>query len=265
MTVAALKSAKNYMENGVTLSFAVPFRFLPGTIVASRVLADGTVVPLVSGTDFTTTGGETDDGGTLTLISTVAGAILRIRRSTSRVQAAAYTVSDAFPAKSHEGALDRAMLIDQEQDDQIADTAARALLVPDGETAPGLPVASLRANRFPQFSSDGKTIVMASGTGTDAALRTDLADAATNGLGAALIRYKQAGAGAAARTALDKLRERISVKDFGATGLGVLSEVAAFAAAEARAPRLPPARRSPAHRARGTAEARRASSFRTPP
>jgi hypothetical protein len=169
MTVAALPSKIDFLENGVTTAFAVPFRFLAGTIAATRVLADGTVVALASGVDFSTSGGETDAGGTLTLTgASVSGATLRLRRVTPRAQGATYNDNDRFPAESHEQALDRAMLVDQEQDDKIADTAQRALLVPDGETAPALPPLAGRGDMFLRFSPDGRALLLSTGTADQA-------------------------------------------------------------------------------------------------
>lgn len=49
--------------------------------------------------------------------------------------------------------------------------------------------------------------------------------------GAALIRFLQAGTGAVARTAQDKMRDIVSVKDFGAVGDGVADDTAAINAA----------------------------------
>jgi hypothetical protein len=66
-------------------------------------------------------------------------------------------------------------------------------------------------------------------------LRTDLA--ATGG--SALVGFQQAGTGAASRTPQDELRERISIKQFGAVGDGVADDTAAIAAAHAYAASLP--------------------------
>lgn len=144
MTVAALPASVTYAENGVTTSFAVPFRFkAAGDLIVSRIAA-GVETVLALGTDYTVTGGDTDAGGTLTRLVATNGASLKITRSTARVQPMQYTNGGVFPAKSHEEALDRQMLIGQEQDDQLTDVSSRALMLPPGESAPDLPPASQR-------------------------------------------------------------------------------------------------------------------------
>jgi hypothetical protein len=68
-------------------------------------------------------------------------------------------------------------------------------------------------------------------------LRADLASDAA-GKGAGLVAFKQTGAGAVARIAQDKLRETISVKDFGALGNGVDDDTAAIRLALATGKRV---------------------------
>ena len=65
----------------------------------------------------------------------------------------------------------------------------------------------------------------------DAILRADLADTIDPARGAGLVGFQQVGTGAVARTMLDKAREVVSVKDFGAVGDGVTDDTAAFSAA----------------------------------
>jgi hypothetical protein len=61
-------------------------------------------------------------------------------------------------------------------------------------------------------------------------LRADLASDAA-GKGAALVAFKQSGTGSVPRTVDAKLKESVSVKDFGAVGDGVADDTAAFQAA----------------------------------
>lgn len=134
VTVAALPAVVEYAEDGVSTSFAVPFRFRAATDLIVERIADGNVSPLTIGVDYTVSGGGTDAGGTVTRTAATGGATLRLRRDTTRAQAMRYPTGGRFPAESHEEALDRAMLIAQEQDAALGETAGRALMVPPGET-----------------------------------------------------------------------------------------------------------------------------------
>lgn len=160
MTVAALPATISYIEDGATIAFAVPFRFRsPNDLVVQRIMG-GIAITLQRGVNYSVTGGTTDAGGTLTLTTVVAGSILRISRRTSRAQPMVYSPNDRFPAKSHEEALDRQMLVAQEQDADLQDVAGRALQLPVGEVAPTLPVAAARAGGVLAFRpGDGEAYV----------------------------------------------------------------------------------------------------------
>ncbi len=182
MTVAVQTPTISYTENGATTAFPVPYRYdSPADLRAERLLADGSTVVLVNGTDFTATPGPTNAGGTLTLTTAgPSGARLTIFRRTARTQAADYITSGAFTAESHESALDRAMLVAQEQDADLI----RALKVPVGEVAvPFGSQALAQAGDLLEF--DGAQIAFkpfsltqvgaAQGAAEDAALRAELA------------------------------------------------------------------------------------------
>lgn len=227
MTVAALPASAEYVEDGVSTSFPVPFRFKsPTDLVVDRLLAIGVVVPLVFGVDYAVTGGATDAGGTLIRTAATSGGTVRIRRHTARAQPMAYPTGGRFPAESHETALDRQMLISQEQDVEIADTAARALLAPSGETIATLPASGERAGMFQAYDALGNPVA-ASGTGADSALRADLAR-----VGGALVAYTDGGLGAVKRTVAAKVAEAgVSIYDYGAVGEASVDSSAAIAAA----------------------------------
>ena len=183
MTAAALRPSIDYLETGVILPIPVRFRYkTPQSLKVSRVLATGSVMPLAYGVDYAATPGPTDAGGTLTPTASVAGARLRIRRVTPRAQDMDYTTGDTFPAESHELALDTAMLIDQEQDVKIEDTATRAWLVPDGETAGVLPPKASFAGKFWGGDATGNPVPLSGVGAGDTALRTDLANPAVGPL-----------------------------------------------------------------------------------
>lgn len=87
--------------------------------------------------------------------------------------------------------------------------------------------ASSRAGKFLTWGPDGKAIA-ASGPGTDAALRTDLASPE----GAVFTGFTQAVTAAATRTVQDKLRERRTILDYlGGVADGLSDNSAAFQAA----------------------------------
>ncbi|MET4895729.1 hypothetical protein RN629_00985 [Sphingomonadaceae bacterium jetA1] len=135
MTVAAKPSTISYAEDGTSTVFAVPFRFKAASdLVVERLFGDQ-VLTLQLGTDYVVSGGQTDAGGTLIRNVSTNGAVLRITRSTALAQPMTYATGDRFPAASHEEALDRQMLIAQEQDARQADTASRALMLPPGAVA----------------------------------------------------------------------------------------------------------------------------------
>lgn len=99
----------------------------------------------------------------------------------------------------------------------------RGLKFPVGETPDTLPVSDNRLGKYLAFDAAGD-ISMSSGTGADAGLRDDMAASS----GAALVGFLQSGSGATDRTALAKLRDTVSVEDFGATGDGTTNDGAAI-------------------------------------
>jgi len=114
MTIASTISKARYAGNGSTMAFAVPFPFIADQdleLVLSG--ADGELV-LSPGTDYQISGAGDAGGGTCTLSTPPAvGETLVIRRDPALVQEVDYVENDAFPASSHEAALDKLTMICQ--------------------------------------------------------------------------------------------------------------------------------------------------------
>lgn len=142
MTVAVQTPSIEYIEDGVTTAFPVPFRYnSPEHIKAVRRTSDGVDVDLVYGADYSVSASAGDAGGTLTVtVPGADGSLLAIHRHTPREQTTDYETLGKFTAESHERALDRYGMISQEQEADLA----RTLKVPVGEEGLDLPSSKLR-------------------------------------------------------------------------------------------------------------------------
>lgn len=100
------------------------------------------------------------------------------------------------------------------------------------------PVAAGRDGLFPAIYLDPALryrLVLETAHGGGAQMEVDPVSAAT----ADALRFVPAGTGASARSVQDKLRETVSIKDFGAAGNGTANDTAAFARALAFVQSLP--------------------------
>ncbi len=130
MTVSAQTPRHvRYLGDGGAGPFALPFPFLEAADIRAQVTdADGVTSPL---TGLTVTGAGDPDGGAATTAAPVlAGQVLTLWSATAIVQTTDYIAADAFPADSHERALDRLTLIAQD----LKRDLDRSLKVRLGET-----------------------------------------------------------------------------------------------------------------------------------
>jgi hypothetical protein len=104
--------------------------------------------------------------------------------------------------------------------------SASYLRVPEA-SVPLAPAVADRAGKVLGFDASGSPVAVAVSGSSDPSLRADLAAPA----GSSLVGFQQAGTGAVSRTVQSKLREFVSVKDFGAIGNGVADDTAAIQAA----------------------------------
>ena len=143
MTVTSETNRVSYSGDDSTVDFTVPFYFLlDSSITVTLVAADETETTWVLNTDYTVTDSGVLAGGSITADTAPAtGQRLVIIRSESLTQTTDYIENDDFPAASHERALDKAMMINQQQQEEIA----RCITAPvgdDGTTDYTLPVYS---------------------------------------------------------------------------------------------------------------------------
>lgn len=135
-----------YAGSGTTGPFTVGFRFLENShIQVIKTSTTGIDSTLALTADYTVSGAG-GTSGTVTLLTALAvGEKLTIVRNVPFTQDADYVQNDAFPAESHERALDKLTM----QTQQLAETVSRAATVPVTSTdAAGLAAAisTLAAN-----------------------------------------------------------------------------------------------------------------------
>jgi hypothetical protein len=211
MTVSSTTARASYTGNGTTTVFAVPFYFLAAADLRVILRTGTTEVVQTLTTNYTVTGAGVASGGSVTmLVAPAAGTTLTILRNTPTTQETDLLPNDRLPAESLETALDKLTMLVQ-QVDEVAD---RALQFPasDAAASPTIPAASARASKFLSFDSNGLPV-------------------ATVGVDATLDIFTQAGSGAVPRSVNSKLRDTVSVKDFGAVGDGVTNDAPAIQAA----------------------------------
>lgn len=161
MTLPTTVSRVQYLPNGVTTAFAVPFLFLADShIIVTETSATGVDTLKVLTTDYTLSGVGDPGGGTVTmLVAPVSGTRLTIERIVPLNQLVDYIPNDAFPAETHESALDFLTMVTQ----QLQDGLDRAIMFPSTEavgSSPELPDVATRANNILSFDVNGAFAVI---------------------------------------------------------------------------------------------------------
>lgn len=131
MTVASVTSKVQYACNGVSQAFAVPFRILePADLRVTLTNADGVDTLLTLNTHYAVTAatGGYQNGATVTTDGVYpANSKLTILRNIALTQSAVLPSNGPFPSESVENALDKLMMISQQQSESIN----RAILLPE--------------------------------------------------------------------------------------------------------------------------------------
>ena len=124
MTISSTTTTVSYNGNGSTTLFPVTFAFFGASTTAEievieRVIATGVETTKTVTTHYTVSGGN-GATGTVTAQSAPAATVeWHIRRITTQTQGTDYVENDSFPAASHENALDRLTMINQEQETDL--------------------------------------------------------------------------------------------------------------------------------------------------
>lgn len=154
MTVSSATTRSDYAGNGSTTAFATNFRFLENGHIKVILTVDATGVETVQAetTNYTLTGAGLDAGGTVTmLVAPASGETLTILRNIALLQETDYVENDAFPAESHEDALDKLTMISQQQQEEID----RSLKLTESQTSSGLTIPAPDNGKFMRWDSNG--------------------------------------------------------------------------------------------------------------
>lgn len=117
MTVSIETSKVQYVGDGTTTVFSVPFWFFETTHLRVTKLTGTVEVDLTLGSDYSVAGANDRNGGSITTTTApAAGAKLTITRKVPLTQETDYVPNDPFPAESHEDALDKITQIVQQLD-----------------------------------------------------------------------------------------------------------------------------------------------------
>lgn len=186
MTISTTDSSIAYSGNGVTLAFAVPFRFLvDADLTVTLRSTAGVESTLVLNTNYTLTGANDDAGGTLTMVVAPAvGERLVIERIVGITQETDYPEGSNFPAEAHERALDRLTMIGQ----QLLRSISRCFQLPTSGTGnPVISSSASLANKFLTFDAS-ENLTVAAGTALSGVIVTPLAETLVGRATAALMR-----------------------------------------------------------------------------
>lgn len=186
MTVSTTDSRRKLLGNGVSTAFPFNLYFLE---------ADDLVVfvgGILQTSGYTVTGAGNEAGGTVTFTSPPANGVeIIIIRDPDLKQLTDYAANDAFPAESHERALDKLTMIAQ----RLAEKLVRSLVLSDADgTSPTLTIPVNRANKALIFDAMGNVTVSTDNYVDQANAAAGFANEAASSAAAALASEQAAAA-----------------------------------------------------------------------
>ncbi len=167
MTISSTTAKIIYVGTGSTASsakiFSYPFKIFASDdlVVSEYNNATSSATVKTNNTDYEVSGVGVDSGGNVTLTGSYtnvpSGSQLIIQRIIDLTQGVDYVSNDAFPAETHEQALDRLTMITQQLQEQIG----RAILADVSQTASNINVVAsvLAANSSAAVAVQQATLV----------------------------------------------------------------------------------------------------------
>lgn len=156
MTVATTISKSGpYAGAGSPGPFTVGFRFLENDhLRVTRTSATGVDVTLVLGSDYSVSGAGLSTGSVTLVTALLIGERLTITRNVPATQEADYVANDAFPAESHEEALDKLTMLVQ----QAAEVQSRSIVLPVSALGVSPELPQPKPNQVLSWDEEGKKL-----------------------------------------------------------------------------------------------------------
>jgi hypothetical protein len=151
MTVSSTTNRVSYACGGGVTDFAYTFKvFSEADLVVAVKDASGTETILTLTTDYSVSGVGSTGGGNVTTVATyAAGNTLVILRQLEILQETDYIEGSAFPANSHEDALDKLTMIAQQLDEEMG----RSLTMPVTSTGGGGVLSAPEALKYLRWNA----------------------------------------------------------------------------------------------------------------
>jgi hypothetical protein len=230
------RRAGPFLGDGAATIFPFGFRIFANSDLLVQSTTGSVIATLSLGTDYSVTlnADQTNSpGGTvITTLPLAVGTNLAIVGGLHYTQTSKLPQGGNYSAVVVQNALDRLTMLIQ----QLVEQLGRTFRAPPGDQLSDLPSSSARANTVLGFDGNGNVVPQIPASGSAAAVMIQYASS----LGSSLMGFLQLGASAFARTVQAKLRERVSLEDFGGVadwnGTTGTDNLAAFNAAMAALP-----------------------------